>query len=103
MASKRTKATSISQSVKEIVWERDNRCCIFCGMPLPMSMACVHFISRANGGLGIKENIVTGCMDCHRKLDQSINRKSMTNFVRQYLDKFYPLFDDDKRIYKKGM
>ena len=99
---KRTKATSISRSVKKIVWERDNHCCIFCGKPLPMNMACVHFISRANGGLGIEQNIITGCMDCHRNLDQSISRKSMLIFVSNYLNKFYPNFNDNDRKYKKG-
>lgn len=98
MASKRTKATSISNSVRWLVYERDNKC-IFCHRTYNITLA--HFISRASSGLGIKENLACVCMDCHRKLDQSIERKTMLEKFRQYLDNHYPGFTDEERKYKK--
>ena len=102
MKSKRTKATSIQQSVKFKVWERDNHCCIFCGVPLPMSNACLHFISRANGGLGIEQNIGTGCIECHSKLDQSTQRKDMLEIFKRYLIRHYEDWNEDDLKYRKG-
>ena len=67
MKSRRSKATDISHKVKNKVWERDNHCCILCGNPNAMPNA--HYISRANGGLGIEQNIVTLCQNCHNKYD----------------------------------
>lgn len=48
---KRTIATSISQDVKEIVWERDNHKCIFCHKNVPVECACCHYIRRSQGGM----------------------------------------------------
>ena len=47
MKSKRSKACEISQKVKEIVWNRDNNKCIYCGRYVPMSCANSHFIKRS--------------------------------------------------------
>lgn len=47
MKSKRSKACEISQKVKEIVWNRDNNRCIYCGRYVPMSCANAHFIKRS--------------------------------------------------------
>jgi len=45
--SKRSKACEISKKVKEIVWNRDNKKCICCGVYVPMSCANAHFIKRS--------------------------------------------------------
>lgn len=95
--SKRTKALDISKSVKDIVWERDNHRCIVCGSTQAMPNA--HYISRAKGGLGIEQNIVTLCMWCHRKYDQSLDRERIGKIIKEYLDMLYPNFTE--RIYKK--
>lgn len=96
---RRTKELTISKKVKMTVWERDRHRCILCGSPSAMPNA--HYISRAKSGLGIEQNIVTLCMDCHRRLDQSTERKELLNKVKNYLDRFYPNFTDDMRRYKK--
>ena len=96
---RRTKELTISKKVKMTVWERDRHRCILCGSPSAMPNA--HYISRAKSGLGIEQNIVTLCMDCHRRLDQSTERKELLNKVKHYLDRFYPNFTDDMRRYKK--
>lgn len=97
--SKRSKATDISQKTKYEVWERDNHRCIFCGSPQAMPNA--HVISRAYSGLGVVRNIVTACMDCHRKMDQSTNRKAMIEFAKNYLKSIYEDWCEEELIYKK--
>ena len=77
MKHRRTKATDISPKVKAIVWERDNKCCIICGkLGSPNS----HYISRAKGGLGIEQNIVTMCIHCHNAYDNGYDK----NFINCY-------------------
>lgn len=97
--SKRSKATDISQKTKHIVWERDNQRCIFCGTGQAMPNA--HYISRAYGGLGIEENIVTACMICHRMLDQSINRQAMLKITKNYLMSKYDNWNEDDLVYRR--
>lgn len=96
---RRTKELAISKKVKMTVWERDRHRCILCGSPSAMPSA--HYISRAKGGLGIEQNIVTLCFNCHRRLDQTTERKELLLKVKRYLNRFYPGFDDEKRIYHK--
>lgn len=94
---KRTKALAIPKKVKEVVYERDGSRCILChkqGNP------DAHFISRAQGGLGIEQNIVTLCLDCHRAYD-SDQRQLLREKIREYLKEQYPDFTDDMRIYRK--
>ena len=102
MKSGRTKATSIPIEVKRKVYERDNGCCIMCGVPVYEGAASAHVIPRSRGGLGIEENIVTLCLECHRAYDQSKQRLTMYGRILDYLDKFYPDWDRDKVIFKKG-
>lgn len=47
MKSKRSKACEISQKVKEIVWNRDNHRCIYCGRYVPKTCANAHYIKRS--------------------------------------------------------
>lgn len=98
MKSKRTKALEISKKVREKVYERDGSLCVMCGS---VGMPNAHYIARSQGGLGIEENILTLCFDCHRQYDQSINRKRMREHFRKYLKSKYPGWDEKKLIYKK--
>ena len=43
---------------------------------MPERCACAHYIARAHGGLGIEENIVTLCDDCHRSMDSEAGERS---------------------------
>lgn len=99
MKSNRTKETDISQSVKKKVWERDGERCIYCGSPYAMPNA--HFIPRSHGGLGIEENIVTLCQNCHNKTDNTTERQHMLYFIERYLKDQYTNWDKDKLTYKK--
>lgn len=95
--SKRSNACDISKKVKEKVLDRDEYC-ILCGRPgLPNS----HYIPRSQLGLGIEQNIVTMCSECHDKWHTSGEQSLMAEKVREYLEKHYPGFSDQDRIYKK--
>ena len=96
---KRTKALAIPQSVKETVWERDNRCCVYCGTPYAFPDA--HYIPRSKGGLGVEKNILTLCRDCHRRYDQTVERKEMRVFFRGYLESIYPDWNEEDLVYNK--
>lgn len=98
MKHKRTKATAIDRKTKETVYERDEGLCIICHRPgLPEA----HYIRRSQGGLGIPENIVTLCRECHRKFDEGQKHNEYKEKIKNYLDRFYPDFDDYNRIYHK--
>ena len=99
MKSKRSKACDIKQSVKEKVWERDGHRCIFCGSSSAMPNA--HFVPRSKSGLGIEQNIVTACKDCHHKMDQTKYRKEMLKKAKEHLQASYPDWDETKLQYDK--
>ena len=100
MPSKRTKATSISENAKVSVAHRDNYGCIFCRGVYGLTYA--HYISRANGGLGIEQNLACVCMECHRKLDQSTERKAMLEVFERYLKRQYENWNVNDLKYRKG-
>lgn len=104
---KRVDALAISQAVKAAVAERDSidgrPCCIWCGRPAPAPLAYsnAHYISRAQGGLGIEENILTLCPDCHRIYDQTPARKSMRPILRRYLQEHCHEWNENKLTFEK--
>lgn len=97
--SKRTLATEIKAKTRKEVIERDKHC-VICGSHQMLTIA--HYISRANGGLGIKENLVLLCMTCHMKLDQSSERKKLLQIVRNRLELHYGEIDESTLKYRKG-
>lgn len=105
----RTKALEISLRVKEEVADRDEfdgwTCCILCGTPAPpynrLAFSNAHYINRAQGGLGIEENILTLCPDCHYRYDQTTDRAMLKPFFARYLKSCYPDWDEEKLIYRK--
>ncbi len=101
MKTRRAKACDIPQKVKEAVWDRDNGCCIVCGSPRAMPNA--HYISRAHGGLGTRENIVTLCQACHNRYDNGTGaeREAIAGIIREYLLKKYPGWKEADLIYRK--
>ena len=95
---RRTKALDIPQKVKRAVLDRDEHC-VWCGR---QGAPNAHYISRAQGGLGIEENVLTLCTECHRQYDQSTDRPIMREFFREYLKGKYPEWDESKLTYRKG-
>ena len=106
----RTKTLSIPREVKKAVAERDSceghPCCIWCGKPAPtedvLGFSNAHFISRAQSGKGIEENILTLCPACHRQYDQTTAREEMRMYFREYLQSKYSQWDEKQIYYKKG-
>lgn len=108
MKSKRSKATDIPMNVKLKVWERDKHSCVVCGNNYNV-MPNAHYISRAKGGLGIEENIVTLCTEftknkCHRKYDFGTKeeRQIIHDKIKKYLQNKYNNWNEDNLVYKKG-
>lgn len=99
--SKRTRALSISQSVKERVYERDHGRCVWCGSRRGQPNA--HFIPRSLSGLGCEANILTLCPECHRRYDETTERGRMAEYFERYLKRCYPGWSRDQLIYRKGM
>lgn len=94
----RTRACSISQKTKLIVYKRDNCSCIFCGR---LGLPEAHVIPRSQGGLGCEENVITVCRECHDLLDNSTKRKKMLQAAVSYLKSIYPNWKREDFIYDK--
>lgn len=94
-----TKATSIPVKVKAAVLHRDASRCVICGST-SAGPHC-HFVRRSQLGLGVEENIWTGCEKCHREFDSEATDGPLHQYVEQYLKGWYPEWDKAKLIYKK--
>ena len=105
MTSDRAKACDIPARVKKRVWERDGGACVVCGRRTNV-MPNAHYISRAHGGLGIEQNIVTLCTGfgngCHYRFDNgtAAERAEIGEIIREYLRSCYPDWDEAGLIYK---
>jgi 5-methylcytosine-specific restriction endonuclease McrA len=106
---KDTKARDFNIATKKAISERDSidgwPCCVYCGSaaPAPLAWSNAHFISRSQGGLGIEENGLTLCPECHRRYDQTTDRKQMREFFREYLQSKYEYWNEGDLIYRKGI
>lgn len=108
MKTRRSKACDIPRRVKRDVFERDGGRCVLCGCSRNV-LPSAHYISRAHGGLGIAENIVTLCTgfgkeNCHYRYDNGTReeREAMRGRIRAYLMSKYPHWDEEKLRYRKG-
>lgn len=93
-----TKRTAIPKKVKMAVGARDNWSCIIChraGLPE------AHYLRRSQGGLGIEQNVVTLCRECHEAFDNGAKRKEYGERIKAYLDRHYPDFCDADRKYDR--
>lgn len=99
--SKRSSACDISQKVKEVVWLRDNKCCIFCGRYVPKTCANAHYKKRSQGGLGIPKNVVTACPECHYEEDHGQNTQIYEEAMKKYLQSQYEDWNEEELIYRK--
>ena len=78
--SKRSKACEFTPKVRRAIKDRDRGRCIFCsllgnsGYPATQIM---HYVGRAQGGLGVEKNGALGCVYHHQQLDNSDKRDAM--------------------------
>lgn len=61
----------------------------------------MHFIRRSQDGLGIEENVVTGCKRCHAEYDDGKYRREHEATIEKYLKSKYLNWDKSKLIYNK--
>lgn len=104
---KDTKARDFDRKAKLAISERDSidgwPCCVNCGAaaPAPLAWSNAHFIARSQGGLGVPENGLTLCPECHRRYDQTTDRPVLREFFREYLQSKYAGWDESKLYYRK--
>lgn len=101
---KMTVACDISPEVRKVVYERDSvdgcPVCIVCGNPRNLEVA--HYISRAQGGMGIPENLVTLCKKCHMEYDgHGRNYQIIKPLIEAYLQSHYPFWCKAELTYNK--
>lgn len=99
---RQTRRTAISKEVKQRVFDRDEGRCVLCGRSYG-ALPNAHFIARSHGGLGVEENIVTLCLPCHNRYDNSEDRGEIREQLREYLKGKYPYWDEEKLTYLKWM
>lgn len=110
--SKQARAREFSSTARKEIIKRDNGECIFCQMGYQMEGAqwlekevksIMHYIPRAKNGLGIPQNGAVGCQYHHHMLDNGHRgrREEMLNLFREYLEGFYPDWDEKKLVYNK--
>lgn len=96
--SARSKACDIPPKVRRAVYERDSYCCIICGR---IGIPNGHYLPRSTGGLGIEENIVTLCVDCHHMYDNGGKRKEYKAKIKAYLMRKYPGWNEGDLKYRR--
>ena len=97
--SSRARHTGIDGKSRAEVRSRDGQRCVWCGRTdKPVEMA--HFISRAQSGLGIPQNLISLCAECHREYD-GVGRRSMQIQLEGYLRAKYRGWDRKKLVYRR--
>ena len=97
--SRMSRACEIPPKVRRKVWSRDGGCCIICGNP--RAKANAHYIRRSQGGLGIEQNVVTLCQQCHDDFDNGSKRAENGQMIQDYLKACYKNWDEQKLYYNK--
>ena len=108
MKTLRSKCCDISQEVKQRVFDRDGGRCVICGNSYNV-MPNAHILSRAKGGLGVEENIITLCTlmtqnKCHHRFDNGSKkeREKMLRIITRYMKSIYGnTWNYEKYKYKK--
>ena len=108
-----TKFTAIPASVKAEVANRDcthgPATCIICGQPGTPSC---HIVRRSQGGMGVAENIVTLCSQCHYAFDEGLflkrlwplglkTQQDVREYIIEYIKGFYPDWTEESVTYRK--
>jgi len=87
------------QHVKDSMKLRDGRC-VLC-KSVKNKLSAHHFIYKSAFGMGIIENGVSLCIECHDDIHNHDPNYGLRDYVQQYLDTLYPEFDNNMRKLKK--
>ena len=98
---RRTRATGIPKKVKHKVYKRDREHCVLCGRYALPEWACAHYIARSHGGLGVEQNILTLCPDCHMRYDNTVERGMIKIVLAAYWQSKYDDWDERNLVYDK--
>ena len=110
--SKQSRSREFSQKARQEIKERDDGQCIFCMMGYRMEKAkpadlqiksIMHYIPRADNGLGIPQNGAVGCHHHHFMMDNGKDghREEMREMFKEYLMSFYDDWDESQLKYDK--
>lgn len=80
---------TLTMSIKEAVWIRDNKKCIFCNLTVSIECAKSRFIKNSEGGLAIPENIVTACDECNFKFQYGYQQEELAIVAEKHLKNYY--------------
>lgn len=97
--SKMSKACDITPRVRRRVYQRDSKRCILCGTNYPIEVA--HYIPRSQCGLGIEQNLVCLCKNCHDEYDNGDKREEHGEDIRGYLKAYYKNWNEKDLVYNK--
>ena len=98
MRAKAKTRREFSEETRQLIKERDGGC-IFCKMGYMVDDECgyylqvMHYVGRAQGGLGVERNGAWGCAKHHAMLDNSGKHKQMKKMFAEYLKGLYPDWD----------
>lgn len=95
---RRARACDISTRVRNAVSERDGGLCILCGR---VGEPNAHYVPRSAGGLGIEQNVVTLCMECHHRYDNTAERVAIGAQIEEYLASQYDGWNKQDLYYRK--
>lgn len=97
--SKMSKACDISERVRKTVYDRDSHKCIICGSRNGIPNA--HYLRRSQGGLGVEQNIVTLCQECHHEFDNGKQGENYKTAIKAYLMAHYDDWNEKNLVYDK--
>ena len=109
---KSAKKRQFDTKTRKKIRERDHGACIFCTMGYPAEGATwfalqptdiMHYVPRAQGGMGIEQNGAVGCIYHHSLMDNGSKglRPDMLKRFESYLRNHYPGWDKADLIYDK--
>lgn len=108
---KETRSREFKPKTRKLIIERDETC-IFCKMGYHMEdverkgqgpFSIMHYISRAQNGLGIEQNGALGCQTHHDMLDNGYQgrRSEMLELFEEYMIEKYPDWNKKDLVYRK--
>lgn len=91
---KSTRLKNASSKTKRKVWNRDRGICVAC---TKKGHDIAHYIGKGQQGLGIEQNLVVLCRDCHHNYDNGKNMQKHDEIklkIKTHLCLIYPHWDE---------